>query len=436
MQIHYNSHPLPPFPHHASSIQTASPKLSADSQRLAALAQATIQAASRLEERNWERSLDAAVHKLLKANHQDAIDHTLDHLFATDLDAYDALMESAEAVSESCSIEHDGAAYDALLIAAPVLAWTRFSIASGAIPTDMLHTLSAHLSAHLLAPGTRLAMAPHLFSIDQLPHNHAEAFVLTQRMAQTALKDGVVRASAHPAQTVPFLADTRYLLAVIAAPAGTPLFRWQGVTNPLDANTERDHALQQWRDQATPNLAKLLPGCGVELLLPEAYYVACREADKQIRPASIRAAVHFLTHTLSVAPVDLRAIIGGFGDPATQEGIEEYRIGFTLRQSDTVAYGIVWPLYGQEDAEEELRAMATVGAATPGAATTAIPATPIEEILGLLHEAGVVHIKNHQERFPMEFCDDCGAPLFADADGELVHPEMPEDAPPGTQHFH
>ena len=36
----------------------------------------------------------------------------------------------------------------------------------------------------------------------------------------------------------------------------------------------------------------------------------------------------------------------------------------------------------------------------------------------------------------MEFCDDCGAPLFADADGELVHPEMPEDAPQDAGHFH
>ncbi|HZX29583.1 MAG TPA: DUF2863 family protein, partial [Telluria sp.] len=32
--------------------------------------------------------------------------------------------------------------------------------------------------------------------------------------------------------------------------------------------------------------------------------------------------------------------------------------------------------------------------------------------------------------------DDCGAPLFADPVGELVHAEMPEDAPVGTEHFH
>ena len=36
----------------------------------------------------------------------------------------------------------------------------------------------------------------------------------------------------------------------------------------------------------------------------------------------------------------------------------------------------------------------------------------------------------------MHFCGDCGAPLFADPTGELVHAEMPEDAPAGTEHFH
>ncbi|GAA4656316.1 hypothetical protein GCM10025794_15730 [Massilia kyonggiensis] len=38
-----------------------------------------------------------------------------------------------------------------MLVAAPILAWPRFSIASGTIPGDILNTLTAHFSAHLLA---------------------------------------------------------------------------------------------------------------------------------------------------------------------------------------------------------------------------------------------------------------------------------------------
>jgi hypothetical protein len=148
-----------------------------------------------------------------------------------------------------------------------------------------------------------------------------------------------------------FLADTRFLLVAVIAPVGGPLFRWQEPQHHVNFEAVREAALEQWRAQAGPSVARLLPGCGTELLLPEAYYVACREADKLIRPVSVRAAVHYLTYTLGVEPGDLRAVIAGFGDEVNDSQVDEYRVGFTLRQSSDVVYGIVWPLYGQEDEE-------------------------------------------------------------------------------------
>jgi hypothetical protein len=412
--------------------KSSSNRLSADSQRLVSLAQGAAQSSSRLEERAWNHCLDLLLQKLLKTAHQETIDAALDHLFNTDLPAYDLLMEAAEANSESCTIEHEGEPYDALLIAAPILAWTRFAIASGAIGTDMRTTLSAHLHAHLLAPDAKLALAPTLYAIDQLPRTHAETFALTQRMAQAALKKSAPRPLTNPPETAPFLADTRYLVAAVTVRAGEPLFRWQSTMNLQD----RERALEQWRAQASPNLMRLLPGCSIELLLPEAYYVACREADKSIRPASIRAAVHYLAHTLDVVPQDLRAVIGGFGEEPVGGRVDEYRIGFTLRHSPEVVYGVVWPLYGQEDEQED--EASTLADALSGIEEESADEqrTPIGEILALLRECGVVHIKRHSERFPMEFCDDCGAPLYPDPDAELVHAEMPEDAPSGSGHFH
>lgn len=410
--------------------KSSSNKLSADSQRMVSLAQGLAQAASRVEERTWEHSLDSIILKALKGGHQETIDAALEHLFRTDLNAYDALMESVEAGSESCVIEHEGVQYQALLIAAPILAWTRFSIASGAIAEDMRTTLTAHLHGHLLATDTRLVMAPTLFAIDQLPRTHAETYSLTQRMAQAAIKGAPLRALSNAPETAPFLADTRYLLAAVAAPVGAPMFTWQETLNTAD----RSRALAQWRAQAMPNIASLLPGCGVELLVPEAYYVACREADKHIRPASIRAAVHFLTHTLGVEATGLRAIIGGFSEDTVEGRVDEYRIGFTLRQNPEVIYGVVWPLYGRED-EEEPAAASFEALTTPEVLDTEMR-TPLEEIVALLRACGITHIKRHTETFPMEFCDDCGAPLYPDPDAELVHAEMPEDAPAGTGHFH
>ena len=405
-------------------------KLSADSHRLVMLAQAVIQAASRVEERAWERHLDALVQKILKSSSQDHFDAALDELFKQQSGAYDALAESLEAGSESCRIEHEGIAYDALLIAIPILAWTRYSIPSGPIAADMGITLNAHLCAHVLANNVRTAMAPTLFSLDQMPRSHGETLALTQKLAQAALKGTPVKPLGNPPETAPFLADTRYLLAVVAAPVGEPLFRWQAASNL----SERDTALAQWRNQAGPNISRLLPGCGIELLLPEAYYVACREGDKHIRPASILAAVNYLTHTLGIEAKELSAAIGSFSEDNTEGRTDEYRIGFTLKQEPEVIYGVVWPLYGEED--DETRIPAIDGSGRPAVAPELVYKTPLEQIVSLLQIAGLANIKQHDERFALEFCEDCGAPLYPDMEAELMHAEMPEDAPANPGHLH
>jgi uncharacterized protein YuzB (UPF0349 family) len=36
----------------------------------------------------------------------------------------------------------------------------------------------------------------------------------------------------------------------------------------------------------------------------------------------------------------------------------------------------------------------------------------------------------------MEYCEDCGAPLYPTLDGELVHAELPEESEPAGQHLH
>lgn len=413
-----------------------SPKLSADSQRLSALARALMDAGSRLEERAWERSLDALVRKLFKTGHQQTVDAALDLLFLTDQEAYDALIQSVEACTIECSIEHEGKRHDALLIAVPVLAWTRFSIPSGAISPDMARALSAHLYAHVLASDARLAMAPALYSIDQLPRTHADALALTQRMAQAALSGTPLKPPAHPPETAPFLADTRFLLAAAVVPAEEPVFKWQQADAGTGLPPDRQTILRHWIAQAQPNIERLLPGCGVELLMPDAYYVACRNADTQIRPISIRAAVNYLTHTLGIEASSLSAIIGAFGDDAPDARIDEYRISFTLRRQPEVLYGVVWPLYGQEEAEEDQTDGLAARILQTGMPEDPQAAEPIDQIIAVLRACGIPDIKRHKERFSMEFCDDCGAPLFCDQEAELVHAEMPEDSEQAPSHLH
>lgn len=407
-------------------------KLSAESQRLVMLAEAVVSSGSRLEARAWENALDAQTQKLLKTHHQAGIDNALDHLFTIEPDGYDALMEAVESCSESVIVEHEDELYDALLVAIPILAWTRFSIASGPVSTDVIQTLSTHLSAHVLAPDVRITTAPMLYAIDQLPQTPADTYALTNRMAQAALKGESIRVTADAPETAPFLADTRYLLATVVVVAGAPLFRWQASMDLQDRTT----SLERWQEQAMPNIVRLLPGCGIELLLPQGYYTACREADRDIRPASIRAAVHYLTHNLDIEPDALQVVLGAFGEEMPEPRIDEYRIGFLLTDNTEVIYGIVWPLYGSEDAEQALRVIGDVAATASVTMSPPLQLSPLEEIISLLAECGIRKVTQHSERFQLEFCDDCGAPLYPDLEGELVHPEMPEDAPEPTTHFH
>ncbi len=312
----------------------------------------------------------------------------------------------------------------------PMLAWTRFAIASGPIGSELLTAIGAHLHAHVLAKEARLALAPSLFSIEQLPRVHADVFALTRQMGQTALKTGPVQLRGEQPPTAAFLADTRYVIAAVVVPAGGALFHWQESEQQSHFSARKEAAFEAWTQQATPLFTRLLPGCSVELLLPQAYFFGCREADKRIRPASIRAADYFLTQTLDISSSELHASIGGFSEDINGQ-IDEYRIGFSIGGDPAVVYGTVWPLYEQESGED-LPMMIPTGAGL----LEGIPTSPLQQILTVLRECGIVHIKHHAERFTMEFCDDCGAPLFPDREGELVHAEMPEDTPPPVAHFH
>jgi hypothetical protein len=411
------------------SPKSSSRKFSADSQRLATLAQSMVQSASRIEQRSWEKQLDQALQKQLRNNQQQAIDSALDHLFHTDLEAYDGLLDAVEAVSSSCTMEHAGKQFDVLLMAMPILAWTRFSIPAGPIPDTVLKTISTQLDEHVLAKGTKAAIAPTLFSIDQLPRTYCDTYLLTRRMAEAALQGLQLQIPAEMPETAPFLADTRLILFTVTAESDMPLLRWQEEASGTNLQATTQIALGQWQALAAPNLQKLLPGCGIELLLPEAYYVACRHGDKMIRPISIRAAVYYLTHALGIDADQLCAVVAGVGEDTNEMRIDEYRISFSVADNPEVFYGVVWPLYDEESDEEELQ---IISRRLP--ITTAIP--PLQQIVALLREAGITRIEKPDVLFPPEFCDDCGAPLFCDHAEEMVHAEMPEEAAQQGGHLH
>ena len=378
--------------------------LGADAERLVWLANGLAESGSRAEDRFWEMHLAVVVDQLLADGDEEAINDALDHLYSGSATAYDELADFVESRAENAG--RASGKENVLLLAAPILAWSRYRIPAASIPPAVVANLRVHLQAHILADGVRLAVADYLFSPDHLPVGYCNTARFTEALGDAALhnRDLPIDTKELP-ETSHFLSDTRYLLCAVAVARDKPIFRWQ------ETGGDRDHALAQWRSQGGACFVPLLPGCAVEVVLPDAYFAASRRADAQSRAYAVRASVAFLGTTLDVPASGLRAVIA----PFEERKLEEFRIGITLRDNDQVIHGIVWPLLGAEDKNGEVAAL--------------IEAT--------LRECGVNEIQVLDHRFPLEYCDDCGAPLYPSPEGEAVHAELPEDqADQVPRHLH
>jgi len=360
---------------------------------------------SKLEDAFWEERLSAKLDSLLKAGDDETLGSALDELFKSGDRGYETLADLLESRTESHTT--GGAqADDLLLIAIPVLAWSRFSIPSGAIPGPVLQSLRVQLQAHILAADARLGLADVLFSPDQLPPGFSATARFTGQLGKQAQQGQNLHIDVGQLpETTNFLSDTRYLLAVVAVSRGQAIFRWQ------EEDGDREQSQRLWQEQGGAALRPLFTGCSLEPLLPLAFFSACREADRSARPFAMKASVAFLGSALTKEPSALQATIAPCYD---EQRLVEYRVGFSLDDASQVIHGLVWPLLDDEDENTDI----------PG------------QVDALLRETGVTRITLLDHRFPVEYCDDCGAPLYPNPEGESVHAEMPEEENHQPRHLH
>lgn len=380
-------------------------RLSGNAARLIALAGCGAESSSRIEDEFWDAKLVELIADMLEENDEEAFTAALDKLFGAENGSYEILADMIEAGAECRRLSADGVEYDALLLAAPILAWSRFSIPSGTMSKEIQTNIRTQLGAHVLAADVKLAMADFLFSPDQLPDSYCLTADLTKNLAACALSGLPLRVDPTLLrETVQFLSDTRYVLAVVVAPRGKPMFRWQ------EDDGSRKQALADWQKQGLPCITPMLPACAAEAVLPQAFHAACRDSDRQGRPFSLKASSAFLQTTLNLKASDLIAVVA----PFHHERLEEYRISFALKDGLNVVHGVVWPLLDAEDESSD-------------------SASLIETVL---KECGIQQVRVLEHRFPLEYCDDCGAPLYPSPDGEPVHAEMPETDDETPQRLH
>ena len=270
----------------------APPRLTRDAERLIALANGLNASGSLTEDRFWEGEMSALVARLLENGNDAPIDGALDHLYQTNLGAYDTLIELVENESESVVVMQGDRAWQALLVAAPIVAWSKYSIPSGADSARRGRDAARSSSRRTCSPtGARVTLVPYLYSIDQLPRHFSELRKLAARLADARRhRRGAARWTSRACpETAHLLADTRFLVACAAVPRGKaalPLAGGRlGPRRPRRQPRAVDHA------GAARRSPRCCPGCVFECLLPDAYYVNCRESDRRVRPFGIRAAV-------------------------------------------------------------------------------------------------------------------------------------------------
>ena len=87
----------------------------------------------------------------------------------------------------------------------------------------------------------------------------------------------------------------------------------------------------------------------------------------------------------------------------------------TFADAPDVVHGVVWPLLDSEEESSDV----------------------VAQIETVLRECGITNILVIDQRLPLEFCDDCGAPLYPNPEGEAMHAEIPEGTEsPGPHNLH
>ena len=377
-------------------------------QELARLATNLAASGSYKEDIFWEKQLKIKISAQLRTRNDQNLEKALELLYAIDSNGYGEFIYAIEAAIECGTLSYKGCIYDVLMFAAPVLASSRFSIPSGPIPEPILNTFRTKFQTHLLFENTEFSLADYLFSPDQLPRGYWPTHELAKKLCAASLSGKNLHMNPRQfSETTNFLSDTRYILGAIAVRQGEPVFRWQGtdITSQIDngetgVESSKQGIFLRWKIECNKALRSLFQGCVLDSVLPDSFFSAWRTADRLARPYSMHATVNFLQSSLNILVSDLHAVIAPFHG----RSLEEYRISFTYIDSDDVLYGIVWALVGEEDENSDT----------------------LTQIEITLRECGIAHITTLDNRFPLESCEECEAPLFSNSEGEIVHAEFPE----------
>ncbi|AWB33852.1 hypothetical protein DBV39_09185 [Orrella marina] len=366
------------------------------------------------EENHWIRVIDKDLLKLLDRKKEREVEQLMNELTTIDPESSALVFERLQYLTEFATFKDPktGDAVDCLLMTAPMLVWTRYTIPDVTLGEKELSHLIEGLKQHAFAPDVQVHCLPKFLSTFEMPLEFTRTRHWLQTLGSAALQGTGQQPKPEPyPEGVSLLADSRHLVMVAIAPQDSPIFRWIA-----SSSVTRADVLLAWQQYAQAALADLFPGCQIEAVLPDAYHSSDSSARETLRPIGIKASVDWLQTALNITPALLRANIMRFGD----DQYREFRIGYSRKGDPDVFFGTIWPsnyINGfTEDENDDTQIL--------------------EQITSALNAAGIRDIRVLPGLAPSEYCGDCGAAMLPNQEGDIVHPEMPDEAFDMPQHFH
>ena len=387
-----------------SSPSSRRGRASRETDLIVELAEGLAQSGSRAEDTFWTKKLDKEIQKNLKLSDEASLNKALDRLSERESRAYEELADAIEGNVEHQILTFNEKEKDLLLFAVPILAWSRLMLPTKTLSKSQLDRIKTALIENIFNENSEVALVDFFYSPDQLPETFGETKELMLKLSECLPNKFLKIDTSSLNQTTKFLADQRYILGVVSVSQGESIFQWQ------QGPASREEVFAAWKKVGKNLLNDLLPACAYELVLPRAYYVACRDADKSARRFSITASVAYLSTSLTTSANMITVVVGG----CYNRQLEEYRISFFADSSVEVIHGVIWPLLGAEDEMSDI----------------------VEEIEISLKDSGIERCEVLTQRLPMEYCEECGSPLYPHFDGEMTHTEFPDLEEGSSQNLH
>ncbi len=365
-------------------------------QRLALL---LTESSTRLEDVPYETALEELTRKALDEGDDTEIEAALSALKPDRLPAYDQLLAFAEESAQSITTEEE----TSILVIVPLLAWSRYRNHCGPIAPSALERVAQSYKKHMTSGRARVRIGNVLLAPEHIPDGFAAVRGILARL--TAPKDD----PENPVVDLPDLidkpaaadfADSRYLLVAVTAPTAAELF-----CSPQETYIDRARAMMNFCLEAHKALEFAMIGAVYEVQPPAAYFSAWRQSENAMRVWSLKSLVDFIG-SMGYTPGDVIAS-AAFFIPTTSDNadaVTELRVGISPKRSpEKVVSGIAWPV--NPDEIDHVRELAQ----------------------DILHTQGVRSIVFHEQDFPLEWCEECGSPLYANPQGLIVHIEFADD---------